>query len=309
MEMIDIARTLQQDSPMVVFANVLLQQLGLPVPAVPALLLAGSLAASPLALSKVCLLAVAASVVADLAWYAAGRRFGYRILAGLCKLSINPASCVSQTEAKFTRWGIWSLLAAKFVPGFSTVAPPIAGAVQMPLLRFIVAAAAGAGLWAGVGLGAGWMMRGAAPQLIAALEHHGATVAACALALAVLWLAWKLWQKHRFHQHSAMAQIAADELLIAMQSDRPPLLLDLRSAMLIDELGPIAGAVAAEYDRLHMAVGAWPKSEPIVTLCACPEDAGAILAAKQLHDLGYLSVRPLAGGYEALQLALATVAQ
>src|SRR5512134_1651397 len=177
MELADITRTLRVDAPVVVFVNVLLQQLGVPVPVVPTLLLAGSLAATPGALGTALAAAVVASLVADLLWYAAGRMFGYRVLAGLCRLSINPTSCVSQTEAKFTRWGVWSLLVAKFVPGFSTVAPPIAGALRMSVSRFVLAAALGAALWAGVGLGSGWVLRGAVPDVVASLDRHTGRVA------------------------------------------------------------------------------------------------------------------------------------
>jgi rhodanese-related sulfurtransferase len=84
-----------------------------------------------------------------------------------------------------------------------------------------------------------------------------------------------------------------------MDSESRPLLLDLRGATMIAETGPIPGAVVTEHDFLHEAVGDWPKDRPIVTLCACPEDAGAIQAARHLRDKGYRSVRPLAGGYDA----------
>jgi rhodanese-related sulfurtransferase len=222
----------------------------------------------------------------------------------LCKLSINPTSCVSLTEARFTRWGVWSLLGAKFVPGFSTVAPPIAGALRMSLPRFLLAAAGGAALWAGTALGAGWMLREAAPRAVAVLERHAATVVELVILLVGFWVAWKLWQKYRFRKLSTLPHITPAELLAAMGSDSPPLLLDLRGRTMIAEAVPVAGAVIAEHDRLHEAVREWPKDLPIVTFCACPEDAGAIQAARRLLDSGYRSVRPLKGGYEAWLAAI-----
>ncbi|NMG77625.1 DedA family protein, partial [Aromatoleum diolicum] len=144
MDLSQITEAIQRDAVWVVFANVLLQQLGLPVPAVPTLLVAGSLAASSGQAGTMLVAAVAASVIADWIWYLAGRAFGYRVLSGLCRLSLNPDSCVSQTEARFVRWGVWSLVVAKFIPGFSTVAPPIAGSLRMPLTGFLLAAGAGA---------------------------------------------------------------------------------------------------------------------------------------------------------------------
>ena len=299
MELSQITESLQRDAVWVVFMNVLLQQIGLPVPAVPTLLLAGSLAAGPGELAGVLAAAVLASVAADWVWYLAGRAFGYRVLSGLCRLSINPGSCVSQTEARFVRWGPGSLIVAKFIPGFSTVAPPIAGSLRMALPGFLAAAAAGAALWAGLALGAGWILRAQVQIAIGHLERNAGSAATALMSLLVVWLGWKLWQKYRFRKQAQIAHIAPAELVAAMRTPRAPLLLDLRGPAMVAQTGPIAGATLAELDKLSDAVGAWPKDRPIVTLCACPEDAGAVQAARQLLQAGYLSVRPLKGGYEA----------
>ena len=296
MEISQISESLQRDAVWVVFLNVLLQQAGLPVPAVPTLLLAGSLAVSSGQFAAILAAATLASVIADWMWYLAGRAFGYRVLSGLCKLSINPGSCVSQTEARFVRWGLGSLVVAKFIPGFSTVAPPIAGSLRMALPGFLLAAAA---LWAGFALGAGWLLRREVQGIIRALDERAGSVVLVFAGLAAVWLGWKLWQKYRFRQWSAVPHITPAELLAAMDGGQPLLLLDLRGPSMVAEAGPIAGAVVAEHDRLLEAVAQWPRNQPIVTLCACPEDAGAVQAARRLLAEGYLSVRPLRGGHEA----------
>ena len=221
------------------------------------------------------------------------------MLSGLCKLSINPGSCVNQTEARFVRWGLGSLVVAKFIPGFSTVAPPIAGSLRMALPGFLLAAAAGAALWAGLALGTGWVLRREVQTVINALDKQAGSVGMVLAGVAAIWLGWKLWQKYRFRQWSAVPHITPPELLTIMESEQPLLLLDLRGASMVAEAGPIVGATVAEHDRLLDAVGDWPRDQPIVTLCACPEDAGAVQAARRLLDAGYLSVRPLKGGYEA----------
>ena len=299
MEISQISESLQRDAAWVVFLNVLLQQAGLPVPAVPTLLLAGSLAVSSGHLAGMLAAAIIASVLADWMWYLAGRAFGYRVLSGLCRLSINPGSCVSQTEARFVRWGVGSLVVAKFIPGFSTVAPPIAGSLRMALPAFLLAAAAGAALWAGFALGLGWLLRREVQAVIGILDEHSGSALVVVAGLIAVWLGWKLWQKYRFRQLAAVPHIMPDELLAAMAAPHPLLLLDLRGHGMVAETGPIAGATTAEHDRLLDAVGDWPRSQPIVTLCACPEDAGAVQAARRLLDAGYLSVRPLKGGYAA----------
>jgi len=299
MELSQLSESLQRDAVWVVFINVLLQQVGLPVPAVPTLLLAGSLAATSGELAGVLAAAVLASVVADWMWYLAGRAFGYRVLSGLCRLSINPGSCVSQTEARFVRWGLGSLVIAKFIPGFSTVAPPIAGSLRMALPGFLAAAATGAALWAGLALGAGWMLRAQVQIAIGHLDRNASSALAVVGGILAVWLGWKLWQKYRFRKQSKIAHITPDELLAAMQTPHAPLLLDLRAPSMVAQTGPLPGATHAELDGLLEVLGTWPKNQPIVTLCACPEDATAIQAARKLLSAGYLSVRPLKGGYEA----------
>lgn len=205
-----------------------IRQEGLPIPAVPTLLVVGSLVAGIGETGLVIVAMVLASVLADWIWYLSGRAFGYRVLSGLCKLSINPASCVTKTEDRFLRWGLWSLVVAKFIPGFSTVAPPIAGALRMSLSGFLTAAAAGALLWGGSAITVGWLFRTELQTLLAGLDQHGGRVALLILGGLALWLAWKLWQKYRFQTLSAIPHITPAELAQAMASENPPLILDLR---------------------------------------------------------------------------------
>lgn len=299
MDIAPIIDALARDAVWVVFLNVLLQQAGLPIPAVPTLMVAGSLAGWSAQAGQMLAAAVLASVFADWLWYLAGRAFGYRVLSGLCRLSLNPGSCVSETEARFMRWGLWSLVVAKFVPGFSTVAPPIAGSLRMPLPSFMAAAALGAALWAAGALLAGWVLRDELRAVLDIMSRHASVViAVVALGLGA-WVAGKLWQKRRFERLAAISHIGPAELMAALRSDTPPLLLDFRGAAMIAQTGLIAGARQARLDELPGALGQWPKDRPIVTLCACPEDATAVRAARDLIKAGYSSVRPLKGGYEA----------
>ena len=136
-----------------VFLNVLFQQLGVPVPAVPTLLVAGALAADGSCRSESSSPPpLVATVAADTVWYLLGRRYGQKVLKTLCKVSLSPDSCVRQTEGLFDTYGLASLLFAKFVPGYSTVAPPLAGAAGAPLPRFLLFTAGGTLLWTGSAL-------------------------------------------------------------------------------------------------------------------------------------------------------------
>jgi membrane protein DedA with SNARE-associated domain/rhodanese-related sulfurtransferase len=297
----DLTQALAQNGAWLVFLNVLLQQLGLPVPAVPTLIAAGSLLAGFADFSGLLAAAVLASALADAIWYLAGRGFGYRVLSALCRLSLNPASCVNQTEARFVRWGLWSLVVAKFIPGFSTVAPPIAGALRMPLPGFLGAAVLGAALWAGLALLGGLLLHDQIGTVLALAVRHGLEALLAFAVLVLVWLSWKFWQKRIFELRAAIPHLDIDALLAAMRSAEPPLLLDLRGESLRSETGAIPGARIATYDSLATAVADWPRDALVVTLCACPADAGAVLAAREITSLGYRQVRPLRGGFEAWQ--------
>ena len=299
MDITPVIAAIQQHADWVVFVSVLTQQLGLPIPAIPTLLVAGSLAASSGQAGGMLVAAVLASVIADGLWYLTGRAFGYRVLSGLCRLSINPGSCVSETESRFVRWGVWSLIIAKFIPGFSTVAPPIAGSLRMRPSSFIVAAALGAALWAGAAIFVGWWWRTQVSVAIDAMSNHGTgVITALVLALSA-WLIWKLWQKYRFQQLRAIPFISSPELAAALASNTPPLLLDLRGPAMIAQTGVVPGGTLASLSDLPESVRDWAKDDAIVTLCACPQDAIAVEAVHALHALGYTSVRPLTGGYES----------
>src|SRR5262245_7721921 len=139
-----------------VFGVVLLQQLGAPIPASPLLILAGAKAVDdPLHGASALALAVAASSLGSLPWFYAGRRYGYRVLKLVCRITLSADSCVRQTERVFERYGLPSLLLAKFVPGLARVAAPLSGALRVRLVPFLAYTSAGAALWAASGLAFG----------------------------------------------------------------------------------------------------------------------------------------------------------
>src|SRR6266567_5740993 len=139
-----------------VWVNVFLEQIGAPVPAMPTLIVAGALSRNgQMSSTHLLVAAVVASLIADYIWFMLGRIYGFRILRLLCRISLSPDSCVRDTEANFEKWGLKSLLIAKFIPGFSTVAPPLAGAVGKGALAFIVYDGLGAFIWAGASVATG----------------------------------------------------------------------------------------------------------------------------------------------------------
>ena len=182
-----------------------------------------------ISLPAVFAISVAASVVADLAWYLAGRRYGYPVLKFLCRVSLSPDTCVRQTEGIFERWGFYSLVVSKFVPGFSTVAPPIAGALKMSAGKFLLAALASAALWVGAAMGAGLLFAREVEVVLGWMARNAglaAAVVGAALALYIAYRAWQRWQLARF-VHAA--RISVDELHERLQGDAKPMVVDIGS--------------------------------------------------------------------------------
>src|SRR5690349_11335964 len=173
-----------------IFLNVLLEQLGAPVPAIPILVVAGALAANgQLPASGVFALALAASLIGDSAWYLAGRAYGVRVMKLLCRISLTPDTCVSQTQASFERWGARALVLAKFIPGLSMIAPPLAGATRMSFARFLFFSAAGAAVWIGAALLAGLLLKSQIARLLPRLTGIGGTVVVILIVLLAAYVA------------------------------------------------------------------------------------------------------------------------
>ena len=299
MSTIEITDAIRNDAMPLVFVNVFLHQLGVPVPAIPTLLIAGSLAPTYGFAAWLVVVSALACLVADSIWYAAGRAFGYRVLSGLCRLAINPGSCVTSAEGYFGRWGAWTLVIAKFVPGLSLVGPPIAGSLKLPLHAFVMASALGAGLWATAPIALGRALRARVRFVLDAMSGHLSMGVFTALPALGAWLASALWKRHRASARLAMRQTTMDELLSTLASETPPLILDLRGDGSASATAPLPGALRTTIDQLPAAVAHWPKDRAIVIVSARTHGAVAARAAWILTASGYQSARPLEGGHDA----------
>ena len=253
-----------------IFVYIFADQLGLPVPAAPALMAMGALAAvgkinGGLALG----LSVVAVLLADLVWYALGRTQGSRVLRLLCKISLEPDSCVRRTEDVFLRYGVRALLIAKFVPGLSTVAAPLAGVVGVGAPRFAAYSALGALLWAGTWSGLGYLAGDALQQVADQGGRVGPVVATLVAVGVIGYVAFKWSQRRRFLRDLRIARISQDELRRQMDSGAPPLIVDLRSALDVGtdpHVIPGALRIAAEdLERRHAEI---PRDRDVVVYCS-----------------------------------------
>ncbi len=291
---------IQQYGLLFVFANVLLLQAGLPVPAYPTLIITGALAARGGApLWQLVLVAVVAALIADIAWYAAGRRFGSRVLKTICRVSLSPDSCVRQTESIFARWGARSLAVAKFVPGFASVATSMAGVVRLPPWKFALFDAIGAALWSGVAIGLGYAFSGAINQVLdvfATLGRIGLYVIAGAFVVYVL---VKWWQRELFIWQLRMDRVSVDDLHAMMRAERVAKVIDVRSPMSQQITGRIPGALTVDPKNLRVDLLAIEPDSEVIVYCACPNEYTAAKVAKALLQHGFKRVRPLLGGIDA----------
>jgi|SRR5579862_341422 len=297
----EFSQLIAQYGPVLVFMNVLMDQLGLPTPAIPALIVAGALAADGrLSASELFGVGVVATLIADSVWYAAGRRYGNRVMKALCRVSLTPDSCVSQTQTLFERWGLNALLIANFIPGLATIAPPLAGATGIGWPRFLFLSTLGASLWVGAGLGVGMVFKEQIEHILGALERTGTVAVMAVGTLCVAYIAYKWWDRQRFFAMLRVARINVDELYQLMATGAIPVIVDVRSQT-ARTLEPrrIPGALHVPLHAVGQHAKDLPRDRDIILYCTCPNEVSAAEAAKLLMDSGFTRVRPLHGGLDA----------
>ena len=255
------------------FAAVLLEQGGLPVPAPPMLVVAGALADSgAMRPETILLVAVCACLLADHAWFIAGRRFGRRLLAGICRLSLSPDTCVRKTDDLISRHGAALLLVAKFIPGVSAVSIPTAAAMGLSYRRFLLHDGLGCLLWSGTYVGAGVIFSREITRLLEAMSWIGGGVLALLLALLALYVAAKLLHRRRLRRLHRLVRISPAQVVELLDREPGLVIIDARSALarsedprvlprsvFLDESNPA--------ETLRSARG-----QTIVTFCTCPNE-------------------------------------
>ena len=280
----------------VVFVATLLDQGGLPVPAYPLIVVAAAVmhgagdSAWP-----VLIVAIGATLTADLAWYSGGRKLGPPLLRFMCRLSLSPDSCVAETRDIYTRWGPASLIVAKYIPGFAAIATTLAGETRTGIGRFLFFDTLGAALWAGGAVLLGVVFHAAVADVLEVLATLG-RVALPALGLLLLaYIALKWFQRARHIRRFRMDRITVPELYALLQQEPMPLVLDARSEAERRSSGWIRGArhVGNAGDIQPGVFG------EVVVYCNCPNEVSAAMVAKSLAARGFARVRPLGGGLDA----------
>ena len=283
-----------------VFLNVLALQAGLPLPAYPTLMVAGALAAAGgTPVYQLVGVGVVGALIADTGWYSAGRTFGMRILSTLCRVSLSQDTCVRQTESIFQRFGPSSMLFAKFVPGFASVATALAGAIRLNYFKFVAFDAVGAALWVGVGVGLGYLFRDAIVDVMAKLSALGKYGVMLVVLGFVLWILVKWFRRYIFIKQLRMDRVTVDELRQLLDEDKVEALVDVRSPLTQAATGRIPGALAIDMQKIREGFNGVPADGEVIVYCACPNEATAVKVAQKLRKVGFKRIRPLLGGIDA----------
>ena len=220
---------LVRHGPSVLFAAVFVEQMGVPLPAAPWLLAAGALAGTgELNWFTALTAATFGSLLADLIWFYLGRHGGHRVLDLLCRIALEPDSCVRRTQDVFTRYGMRGVVAAKFIPGLSTLAPPLAGSSGVRASRFFWFDTLGSLLYAAYFVLLGILFSRQLEQIINALAGLGSSALAVVVALAALYIGYKYFQRHRLLSELRMARITVDELHQKQEAGEQPVMEGLK---------------------------------------------------------------------------------
>jgi membrane protein DedA with SNARE-associated domain/rhodanese-related sulfurtransferase len=285
---------------LLLFAWVLVEQFGIPLPATPVLLAAGALSAQhelsfPLAFAA----CVAASLVADTSWFLIGRRYGHHVLRILCKLSLEPTVCVRKTQDSFGRRREVTLMIAKFVPGLATLAPPVAGQNGMSLGRFLLFDGIGATLWIGALLTAGRFFGDLLKRNPSLLDWAGRFSGAL-LVLGILgFFVGRVVRRRMVIKKLVAARLEPEELKRQLDAGEKAYIVDLRHPLeLLADPFTLPGALHFSPDALAARHQEIPRDRDVVLFCTCPSEATAAKTAMTLHKLGIERVRPLRGGYD-----------
>jgi membrane protein DedA with SNARE-associated domain/rhodanese-related sulfurtransferase len=288
------------------FVAVLGRQACLPVPANLLLLAAGALAGfGRLNFLGIVAFSVVALLLADLAWYEAGSRWGSRTLHFICGDAPEPRSCTNKLITRFGRYGIKCLLFSKFIIGLDAVAAPLAGISGIGRARFLAFDAVGAILWVSAYAISGYLFKDQLGQFAAYSAQFGTLLlVAAGLGVGVL-VIHKLFRWHRFVREFSLARVTPEELWHKQAAGVPILILDLQGGMKeVEGLMAIPGAVRMDPHRLRLYRKQYQDVDlvtdrEVVLYCSSPSESTSARVAFALRRRGFESVRPLAGGLQA----------
>jgi len=256
---------------LLVFFLVLAEAIGLPVPAAVALVAGGAAAAAGvLSIFKVLLLALLAMMMGDILLFVSGRYMGWSLLGFLCKLSVNPETCILRSAESFYKRGKATLLFAKFIPGINTMAPPLAGSMRMPLDTFLRLDFLGAALYATAYIVLGFLFRDFLASLIHGFQTAGRAVEGVTVFAIIGYAVYRVWLYRTHAVYRIVPRIQVEEVTrrLASEDKDKILLVDVRSHGYYDAgTARIKGSIRLEPNNLKEELKNIPKDKDIYVYC------------------------------------------
>jgi len=259
---------IERDGYALLFFWVLAEQGALPIPSVPLLIAVGALVhMGRLSAAAAIACCVAGALVSDSVWFHFGRTRGKRVLRFLCRISLEPDSCVRKTENAFLKYGLNTLLVAKFIPGLNAVAAPLAGDSGIGLLRFLAVDALGVVIWSGAYIGVGYVFSNQLELALTYVQRMGSGFVILVVVLVAAWIVWKFIQRRRFLHQLKVARITPEELLSRMDAGEDLYIVDLRSGVEKD-LSSVPGAIRLSVEDLTATSQQIPRDREIILFCS-----------------------------------------
>jgi len=251
----------------VLFFWLLAEQGALPVPSVPLLLVCGALARTGhLSAAPILFFGVLACLIADGAWFQIGRSRGAKILGFLCRMTLEPDSCVRQTENGFVRYGVRFLLVSKFIPGMNALAAPLAGSSRVGWGQFLLFDTLGTAIFVSSWGTVGYLFSDQLEAIGNVVGRAGFRLFLSIIVITGGWIAWKYFQRRRFFKKLLIARIPAGELRRMLDVGEEVVVIDVRGGLAAGE-GPIPGAVRIPLSELAARHKEIPRDRDIVLFC------------------------------------------
>jgi membrane protein DedA with SNARE-associated domain len=265
--MTEIIQFVVRHGYLVIFSWVLAEQAALPIPSIPLMLVSGALARTgQLSLSSVLIYALAGCLIADNIWFLIGRRFSGKALQFICKVSLEPDSCVRRTENIFVKYGLRSLLVSKFIPGLSALAAPLAGGSGANFGRFLLFDSLGALIWIGSYVLVGYLFSDQLEDAVAYAIRMGKGCVILASCILAAWIIWKYLQRRHFVKSVNVARISAEELHGILSSGTDVTIVDVRT-YITGDMDLIPGTLRIPTEDLPARHQEIPRDREVVLFC------------------------------------------
>jgi len=253
------------------FALLFAEAIGLPFPAAIALVAAGAAIASHTLLAPgVLLAAMVALILGDSAQFWLGRYSGWALLGFLCRLSMNPETCILRSAESFYKRGKATLLVAKFIPGVNTMAAPLAGSMKMRFGQFLRLDFSGALLYSTTYLLVGYLSRDFLAATLRGFHAAGRAMEVVVITALIVYSVYRAAQFRKYKKYRIMPRVQVEELAARLASDDAGrvLIVDVRSHGYYD-IGTerIKGSIRIEPNNLEEEIKNLPKDKDIYLYC------------------------------------------